>query len=213
MSGDSRDPEAIRREFFQALTTEHFALQGARSNTISESASRASLYLGTVSSAVVALALVGQVSHLGTAFLVFAVAIILALFFLGVVTYFRLLQTGSEDQIYARAIGRIRTLYAQIDPSRADFFLATSMEQEGLRAVGLWTRRWQQFIASAAMVAMVDAVVGGVFIAILLGELLAPPLWVTTLIGAVATLGIAVAFLVHQWRAWNRISAAFAALD
>ena len=38
-----------------ALTTEHFTLQGARSQTASESASRASLYILSVSSALVAM--------------------------------------------------------------------------------------------------------------------------------------------------------------
>ncbi|HYK67318.1 MAG TPA: hypothetical protein VEV45_05195, partial [Streptosporangiaceae bacterium] len=40
------------------VTTEHFALQGARSATISESASRASVFLGVVSGGLIALGLV-----------------------------------------------------------------------------------------------------------------------------------------------------------
>ena len=38
------------------LTTEHFTLQGARSQTVSESAARAALYLGSVSSTLIAIA-------------------------------------------------------------------------------------------------------------------------------------------------------------
>jgi len=38
------------QQLLTALTTEHFTLQGARSQTVSESASRASLYLLSVSS-------------------------------------------------------------------------------------------------------------------------------------------------------------------
>ena len=51
MVGEAPD----RQELLTALTTEHFTLQGARSQTASESASRASLYILSVSSALVAL--------------------------------------------------------------------------------------------------------------------------------------------------------------
>jgi hypothetical protein len=39
-----------RGELLTALTTEHFTLQGARSQTMSESFARAALYIGAVSS-------------------------------------------------------------------------------------------------------------------------------------------------------------------
>jgi len=60
-----------------ALTTEHFTLQGARSQTASESASRASLYILSVSSALVALGFIGQASQIGTTFDVFALTVLL----------------------------------------------------------------------------------------------------------------------------------------
>ena len=51
MTEHEPDPQQL----LTALTTEHFTLQGARSQTVSESASRASLYLFSVSSTLVAL--------------------------------------------------------------------------------------------------------------------------------------------------------------
>ena len=45
-----------------ALTTEHFTLQTARSATIADNNGRSALYLTTVSSAVVALAFIGQLT-------------------------------------------------------------------------------------------------------------------------------------------------------
>jgi len=48
-----------------ALTTEHFTLQTARSATIMETNRRSALFLSTVSSAVVALAFIGQVADVG----------------------------------------------------------------------------------------------------------------------------------------------------
>jgi hypothetical protein len=47
------------QRLLQALTTEHFTLQTARSATIMETNGRSALFLSTVSSAVVALAFIG----------------------------------------------------------------------------------------------------------------------------------------------------------
>jgi hypothetical protein len=49
-----------REQLLTALTTEHFTLQGARSQTISETSARASVYMLSVSSALVALGFVSQ---------------------------------------------------------------------------------------------------------------------------------------------------------
>src|SRR5918994_67718 len=49
-------------------TTEHFNLQTARAATISEANGRASIYLAAVSSNLIALAFIGQMSRLGTDF-------------------------------------------------------------------------------------------------------------------------------------------------
>ena len=206
MTADGDDQDTRRRsEFLQALTTEHFAMQSGRSATISESASRSSLYLTTVSSSVVALALAGQVKNLGT---MFALAILPVVFFLGLVTYGRLLQTGVEDTIYARAIGHIRRFYGEIDPAKAAYFRDVYSDRAGLRAMGLFRRWWQPFLTAAAMVFMVNAVVGGAFVAILISQLIGPPAWVLIVAAGVTTLVIGAAFNRHQRRAWNRMDQA-----
>jgi hypothetical protein len=51
------------------VTTEHFVLQTARSAGITEVNGRASIYLAAVSSGLIALAFIGQLSRLGTAFM------------------------------------------------------------------------------------------------------------------------------------------------
>ncbi len=206
MAMDVDDQEARRRsEFMQALTTEHFALQSGRSATISESAGRSSLYMTTVSSAVVALALAAQVANLGT---LFALAILPVVFFLGLVTYGRLLQTGVEDTIYARAISRIRRLYGEISPSRADYFREIRSDRAGLRAMGLFRRWWQPFLTAAAMVAMVNAVVAGAFVAIAIARSVNPPALVAVAIGGGAALLVGASFYRHQRLAWNRVDQA-----
>ena len=54
------------QQLLTALSTEHFTLQGARSQTMSESSARASIYVFAVSSALVALGFIGQAA--GTAY-------------------------------------------------------------------------------------------------------------------------------------------------
>jgi hypothetical protein len=53
-------------------TTEHFNLQTARVATISDANGRASIYFAALSSNLIALAFIGQMSRLGTAFRAFA---------------------------------------------------------------------------------------------------------------------------------------------
>src|SRR5260370_27930363 len=102
------------------MTTEHYNLQSGRAMTIADSNGRASLFLGTVSTSLVALAFVGGISrsgaNLGQAFYVFALVLFPSLFFLGLVTFERVLQSGTEDIVYARGINRIRHLYQEYAP-------------------------------------------------------------------------------------------------
>jgi hypothetical protein len=115
--------QAPEQQLLQALTTEHFTLQTARSATISDCNGRVALYLSTVSSAVVALAFIGQIAHTGSAFFLFALALLPALVLLGVLTYLRLVETAIEDLFYARAINRIRRHYLDLGPDVQRWFL------------------------------------------------------------------------------------------
>src|SRR3954454_8997419 len=93
------------------VTTEHFTLQGARSQTVSEATGRASIFLASVSGGLVALGLVATAAHVGTAFYVFGLILLPTLAFVGFVTFERVLQTGIEDRGYAQRIARLRGYY------------------------------------------------------------------------------------------------------
>ena len=112
-----------RQELLTALSTEHFTLQGARSQTASESASRASLYILSVSSTLVALGFIGQASEIGNTFDVFALTVLPTLYVLGVFTFVRVVECGAEDFRYGVAINRIRNYYKQIAGDQAKLFL------------------------------------------------------------------------------------------
>src|SRR5213080_3456923 len=85
-------------------TTEHFNLQTARVGTISEANGRASIYLAAVSSNLIALAFIGQMSRLGAAFYAFSLILLPVLAFVGVVTFLRLVQSSLEDIAFAHRI-------------------------------------------------------------------------------------------------------------
>ena len=50
------------------MTTEHYTLQSAKAQEISDLNGRTSLFIGAVSSTLIALAFIGQISRLGTPF-------------------------------------------------------------------------------------------------------------------------------------------------
>jgi hypothetical protein len=78
---------ADRQSILQFMTTEHFTLQTARGVANAEISARLQLYLGTLSSALIALALTAQLSGLGFAFRAFALVLLPVVYFLGVVTH------------------------------------------------------------------------------------------------------------------------------
>src|SRR5919199_166412 len=89
--------EVSDSELLTALTTEHFTLQGARAQTMSESSARASLYIVAVSSTLVALGFITQLSEIGDIFNVFALTVLPTLYVLGAVTFVRMVECSAED--------------------------------------------------------------------------------------------------------------------
>jgi hypothetical protein len=70
---ESDPPQAaeLPAEALSIISTEHFALQGARAATISESTGRAGMFLSAVSGGLVALGLIATATKVGSAFYAF----------------------------------------------------------------------------------------------------------------------------------------------
>jgi hypothetical protein len=185
-----------RQAVLSTLTTEHFTLQGARSQTVSESAARSSLYLGSVSSTLIALGFVSQVSEGGDLFQLFALAALPTLFFLGIFTFVRLVESSVEDIFYGRAINRIRHYYLELAGEEGRYFMLSGHDDPPgvLFNMGLEPgSRWQLFFGTASAVGVVNAIIGGSAVAILLGVTFELPLAVAALGGvavAVATVTV-----------------------
>jgi hypothetical protein len=184
MENDMEDRQAL----LTALTTEHFTLQGARSQTVGESAARSSMYMFSVSSTLIALGFVSQVSQGGEVFQLFALTVLPTLFFLGLVTFGRLVQSSIEDIRYGRAINRIRHYYMELAGDRGRYFLMSSNDDPRgvLSNMGLeGGSPWQLFFGTASAVSVVNSVVGAGAIAIVLGATLHLTLAVAAAAGVV----------------------------
>jgi hypothetical protein len=170
-------------QLLTALTTEHFTLQGARSQTMSESSARASLYIISVSSTLVAIGFITQLAEIGDVFNVFVLTVLPTLYVLGAATFVRMVECSVEDFRYGLAINRIRAYYKEIAGDRADLFLLSAHDDPPgvLASAALPTRGRIPIFAFSSAVAVINAVIGGAAIAVALGAI------------ADASLGVAVA--------------------
>jgi hypothetical protein len=202
------DPLA-RQLALTALTTEQFNLQSARIGTIAEANGRSTLYLGTLSSAVIAVAFVGQANQLGDTFYLFALTLLPPVFLLGVFSYLRLVQTSIEDMVYAVLSFRIRQYFLGLDPAAVPFFPPTDPQGiTKLERIGVVpTGPLQMLLTAASMVACINAIVGGVAVALAARSLLEVPVPVAAVTGAVVALGFASLFFVYQVRRFRRAAA------
>jgi hypothetical protein len=184
--------DAVDQAFLTTLTTEHFTLAGARSQTVSEAGTRAALYLGTLSSALIALGFVSQVSGAGELFRVFALIVLPTVFLLGLFTHMRLVESSIEDLIYGRAINRIRHYYLEVAGERARYFVMSGNDDIWgvMRNMGLGSpSRWQLYFTASAAIAVVNSVVGGTAFGFAVGIAFEPALGVSVLAGAVCAIG------------------------
>jgi hypothetical protein len=197
---------ADRAELLTALTTEHFTLQGARSQTVSESASRATLYVMAVSSALVGLGFIGQVSEVGDVFDIFALTVLPTLYVLGLFTFVRLVESSVEDVLYGRAINRIRNYYLELADDQARLFVLSGHDDPiGVLAnMGLSPTRWRLYFTTATMIAVINSVVGGAAVALALGVAVDASLGLAAGVGG----AVAIASLLLMRRAEYRMHVA-----
>jgi hypothetical protein len=173
-------------QLLTALTTEHFTLQGARSQTMSETSARASIYMYSLSSVLVALGFVAQISDgAGTVFNVFALTVLPVIYFLGCATYLRLVECGAEDLRYGMAINRIRGYYKELADDRADLFLLSGHDDAAgvFVNMGIAPDRRSAAFAFSTAIAVVNGVVGGAVAALALGAVPDVPLWLAMVVG------------------------------
>jgi hypothetical protein len=211
----SQSPAGIdRQSVVQFMTTEHFTLQTARAAANAEISSRLQLYMTTLSSAIIALALLAQLSELSRAFVAFALVLLPVAYFLGVATHGRLMQAEVEWLAYGQGMSRIRHWYLEVAPEMAPYFVlpATDDPWASLAAIGIRGRgpgRWRGLLTTApAMVLVVNSVLAGVF-AGLVGGTMGPSGPVLPAVCAAAGFALSVLALgVYEHRSFRRQMAA-----
>jgi len=129
----------------------------SRAITVSEANGRASIYLAALSSNLIALALIGQISQLGVAFYAFSLILLPVLAFVGTVTFLRLVQSSIEDIAYAHRIALVRGYYVRLAPELEPYLIALrgTLAAPVHEAPGAW----QLTLTAAGMVAVVNSVV------------------------------------------------------
>jgi hypothetical protein len=185
------NPEAM----LQIMMAEHAALQSARSSTIFDATGRANLYIGSISSVLVALAFIGQASEMDQSFFIFALLLLIPLFFIGMTTFHRVIQIGNADTIYTRGINRIRHFYTQIAPDTEPYFILPTRDDftavtDELGGTGVF----QTFLSTPGLVNGLNSVLVGVFIGVLLHLVFDLTLLVCVIVGII---GFVISVYLH----------------
>lgn len=172
------DPRAI-----QILATEHWSLLASRQMSWNEAFSRASMFLATLSAAVIASALVAQVSGFGQALVVFVLVVLPFVELIGLATFARLGEANGEDVRYIQGMNRIRHGYLEAAPLLEPFFVTSHHDDlpavfstYGIAPVARYSigrrRLHYAFVTTQGMVGVIDSMLAGVFgalVAILAG--------------------------------------------
>jgi hypothetical protein len=164
------EQQAREQAFISALTTEQLVLQAARSANVGEMTGRATVYMGAVSSSLIALGFLAQVvTHLDP----FVAAVLPAVFLLGEFTFAALVRNTLENLVLLGQMQRIRGYYRTLVPE-ADQFFGPAVEEArssaAMATVGLRARPAAMLFTGASVVAAINAIVGGIGLALLIAR-------------------------------------------
>jgi hypothetical protein len=172
--------------FHSALLTEHFVLQSVRGVTVSESSTRASIYLMTLSSSLVAYGFLARSTY-ATGYLAVVIPVIVLL---GVFTYVRLVQTSLEDVAALEAIQKIRRWYGTLLPGAEAYFPLPQGPRAPNEMLDIGRRAsWSGvFFTLSSAIGVVNSIVAGAGVAIILTALTTPPVSIGFGVGTTAVL-------------------------
>jgi hypothetical protein len=138
----------------------------------------------------------------GSAIFVFSLVLFPSLVFMGYVTFERVLQSTYALITYARGIGRIRHLYLEYAPQMRPYFILSARDDTAsvTGSLGIAPTKWQIFLITPGMVAVINSVLAGVLVGILLSFAFTVPLWLCACVGVAAFL---LSGALHQRRHWQ----------
>jgi len=148
------------------LATEHWSLIAARSLLWNEAYSRTTIFLGALSAAIVALALVANATSFGPRTATLALVLLPVVLFLGIATHIRVVEINQAETELMLAMNRLRNAYLRIAPALEPYFSTSPHDDErGLTASsmlasfgGRGLRPWGHFLSNTpTIIATVDA--------------------------------------------------------
>lgn len=156
----------------QILTTEHWSLLSTRALTWTDAFSRATMFLSAVTGSVVALALVAGVMGFDDGFVVFALLLLPVLLFVGVSTFWRLIEVNREDVRWVVGMNRLRHAYLEAAPELRPYFVTGWTDDEGGIMTTFGARPGagsfaHEFVTTPGLIAVIDGVIAGVLAATL----------------------------------------------
>jgi hypothetical protein len=198
-------PESSPARRAQFLATEHWSLLATRSMSWNESFSRTSMFLTSLSTATVALALVGSATTFGPEFVTFALVVLSITLFLGVATFIRLSQVNNEDLYWVAGMNRLRGQYARLEPGIEDEFVTgTTLDAKGfaltygaMDVTGFSSIHF--FVTTPGVIGIVCSVLAGV-IAGLVALQVAPSMNAAIWVGLAVSLLATALFIVYARR-------------
>jgi hypothetical protein len=179
------------------LATEHWSLIGSRSLLWNEAYSRTTIFLGALSAAIVALALVVNATGFGPRTATLALVLLPVVLFLGIATHIRVVEINQAEIQLMLAMNRLRNAYLRIAPALEPYFSTSPHDDErGVTASyllasvnGRGLRPWGHFLSNTVtVIATVDAALAAAIAVLAVNKA-----------GAAATLAVAVgavAFLI-----------------
>jgi hypothetical protein len=192
----------------QILATEHWSLLATRSLTYTEGLSRVTIFLAILSGAVIALALVAQADHFGTAFSTIAIFLLSVVLFTGLATISRLNALNRDDYRWVIGMNRLRNAYLEIHPELAAHFITSpyddlpgALQTLGIDDVTAGRGIGSMFHLLQTLPGMLTVIVAAVAGAI--GALAAHAFDATPL-GMVIAAAIGFALVIVLMRAWGR---------
>lgn len=195
----------------QMLATEHWSLLATRSLSWSEAFSRSSMFLSTLSGAVVALALVSQTMAGGEGFTLFALLLLPVVLFVGLTTFARLVAINNEDTYWVMSMNRLRRAYMDAAPDLEKYFSSGTYDD----AVGVMQtfaatpgpgQFLHGFVTTPGMIGVIDAVIAGVLGSIVIA-VVGADLSVIVAAGAIVFLAMVAILAVYQFRSQTRFAA------
>ena len=193
MSEDNR--EAI----LTALAAEHQAMQGVIMASVNEQQARASMFLLSVSGALVAIGIMAQSDNV----LLFAGVMIAALYVIGLLTIMRLVDVGMESMQSEVTIAKIKRYYRTLGSPADDLFeVPLGRWPEGEMDSGHVIGEMLGLLTTAAsMIACVNGFIGGSGLALLMHHLVPTSLTVAVIGGgAFVVAQVVVAYWYQTWR-------------